>query len=124
MDGKYQNDIQELPTLDKDRYENLFRIYNVTDAPNNFYYYNITKNVKIDPDDVDDAYIIKFTADRDIPWTTLSYGLYGSIYLWWLVKLLNPDTDPFIVESGTTLKVIRPEFVEQVLNVISQQVSV
>jgi len=122
MSARYQNDIPELDVLDNSRYENLFRVYNVEDSPKNFYYYNITKGVKIDPDNIDPAYIYNITIDRDVPWTTLSYKLYNTIYLWWIIKIINPDTDLFIVKSGTELKLIRPEFIDQVLELIQSQI--
>ena len=124
MAGKYQSEIAALPVLDKNRYETLFRVYNVEDTPNNFYYYNITKGIKINPDNIDENYIIEFTTDRDMPWTTLAARLYGSMFLWWLVKILNPDSGLFSVKSGTTLKLIRPEFLEAVLDSIQSQIKV
>jgi len=41
MDGKYQNNIDELPNLEDYRYENIFKIYQKGDK--DFYYYNILK---------------------------------------------------------------------------------
>lgn len=124
MAGLYQNEIPTLKVLDKNRYETLFRIYNVEDTPNNFYFYNITKGVKIDASNIDDSYIFEYTLDRNMPWTTLSYRLYGTIYLWWLVKVLNPNSGLFRIEAGTTLKLIRPEFLEQVLDTIQDQIKI
>ena len=124
VEGPYQNEIQELPTLDKNRYETLFRVYNASDTPNNFYYYNITRGVKIDTSNLDPTYFTTYTVNKDIPWTTLSYELYGTIYLWWFIKILNPDTDLFICKSGSKISVINPEFLEQVIDIIQSQIKV
>jgi hypothetical protein len=124
MDGKFQKDIPELPTLDKNRYETLFRIYNVEDSPKNFYYYNITKSIKIDTSNLDDYFFQKYTLNRNTPWTTLSYQLYGTMFLWWLIKLLNPDTDVFVAKAESEIRIIRPEFLEAVLDEIQSQIAV
>lgn len=124
MIGKFQNDINKLPSLDRSRYERIFKVYTVDNTPKNFYFYNITKGVKINTDDIDDNYVIKFTPNRNIPWTTLAYSLYGSMYLWWLIKIINPDANIFHADAGVQLKIIKPEYVDQVINIISDQLSV
>ena len=124
MAGQYQNEIATLPVLSKNRYETLFRVYNVEDTPNNFFYYNITKGIKLDIDNIDETYIFEYIMDRDMPWTTLAARLYGSMFLWWLIKILNPDTGLFSIKSGTKLKLIRPEFLEAVLDSIQNQIKV
>ena len=120
----YQNNILELPSLDKSRYENIFRVYNVSDTPNNFFYYNITRAVKIDAQKLDPNYYYEVNIDRDMPWTTLSYRVYGSIYLWWLIRIINPDSNLFSVKCGTKLKIIKQEYVEQVLTSVSSQLKI
>lgn len=124
MNGKFQNSISDLPKLDRSRYEKIFKVYNIENTPKNFYFYNITKGIKINPNDIDDSYILNFKLDRNVPWTTLAYNLYGSIYMWWIIKILNPEANIFHAEAGTTLKLIRPEYVEQVLDIINSQLSV
>jgi hypothetical protein len=125
MDGQYQNNISELPSLDNSRYESIFRVYNASDTPNNFFYYNITRGVKINADNLDPNYYYELTVDRDIPWTTLAYRLYGSIYLWWLIRLINPSSNNlFSVKSGSKLKVIKQEYVKQVLEAIATQLKI
>jgi len=124
MNGKFQNNIPDLPRLDKTRYEQIFKVYNIKDTPKNFYFYNITKGIKINPDNIDDSYIFKFTPDRNIPWTTLAYSFYGSIYMWWIIKILNHNANIFHAEAGVTLDIIRPEYIEQVLDAINSQISV
>ncbi len=43
MEGKFQNNIEELPTLELYRYENIFKVFETGDK--NFYYYNILKKL-------------------------------------------------------------------------------
>jgi hypothetical protein len=125
MEGQYQNNISELPSLDFSRYESIFKVYNVSDSPNNFFYYNITRGVKIDIEKLDPNYYYEVNIDINIPWTTLAYRLYGSIYLWWLVRILNPDpANLFSVKSGTRIKVIKQEYLDPVLKSIASQLKV
>lgn len=125
MEGQYQNNISELPSLDNSRYESIFRVYNVSDTPNNFFYYNITRGVKINAENLDPNYYYELNVDRDMPWTTLAYRLYGSIYLWWLIRLINPDSSNlFSVKCGSKLKVIKQEYVKQVLEAIANQLKI
>ena len=54
---------------------------------------------------------------------TLSYLLYGTPYLWWIVKLLNPDVFPTpfsFVEQGTKIYITPFEKVLEVLNKITK----
>lgn len=122
MSGEYQNDIPELPLLNTSRYESIFKVYNVEDTAKNFYYYNITKAVKINGDNLDPNYYNEIVVDIDIPWTTLAYRLYGSMYLWWLIRIINPDSSNlFSVKRGSRLKVIKQEYIQQVLALVAEQ---
>jgi hypothetical protein len=124
MTGTFQNNIKELPSLNKTRYERIFKVYNVEDSPKKFFFYNINKGIKIDVDNIDETYTTTLVINGNIPWTTLSYNIYGTIYLWWLIKLINPDTNIFHVESGSTIKIIKPEYVDVVIDFISSQLSI
>lgn len=52
----------------------------------------------------------------------LSYQIYGTPYLWWVIKLLNPDifTTPFsFVEAGTTINIVPFDKVLEILQKLS-----
>ena len=123
MDGKFQNDIIELSNLSDARYENIFRVYNVEDTPNNFFFYNITKKVCIRKEDIDSTYLVDIVINRNLPWTTLAYKIYANIYLWWLLFLLNPQDDIFTIKAGTVITAIKPEYIDQVIQIIKEQVN-
>lgn len=125
MDGKYQNSISELPSIDSSRYESIFKVYNISDTPNNFFFYNITKGIKIDVKTIDPVYVYDLIIDRDMPWTTVAYRLYGSVYMWWIIRILNPDkSNLFSVKSGTKLTVIKQEYIKPVIEAIASQLKV
>lgn len=121
MEGSFQNQIVGLPNLGPNRYENLFKLYI---NENNQYFYNLKSSISF-PDEIDERYIDSFILDTDVPWTVLSYTLYGTIYLWWTLTELNKIYNPVIMpKQGTKLKYILPEYIKQILGQISNQKNV
>jgi len=119
MDGQYQNYIQDLPGLELYRYENIFKVYQTGDK--NFYFYNIIKNIKV-PEDINNEIFTLITLQENTPLPTLSYQLYGTTYLWWLICVLNNIQNPFDPNnSGKKLKVLKRQYLKTVLNSIKQQ---
>lgn len=108
-----QNDITELPSLDKFRYENIFNVYQNSD---NRYYYNLLRKVNF-PDNIDETYYTTYTVQiNNIPYTYISYEQYGTIYLWWLICAVNNITNPVVFPApGTKLKMLKPAYVRSVL---------
>jgi hypothetical protein len=119
MNGQYQNYIQDLPGLEIYRYENIFKVFQTDDK--NFYFYNIIKNIKM-PDNINDSVFDLMTLQSNIPLTTLSYQIYGTTYLWWLICIMNNIQNPFdINNSGKVIKVLKKQYLKPVLNAIKQQ---
>jgi len=47
-------------------------------------------------------------------WDNVSYNLYGTSYLWWVIALLNNISNPFEeLEDGQLLNVLREDYVYQ-----------
>jgi hypothetical protein len=117
-DPQKQNDINELPTLDQFRYENIFNVYqNTTDQ----YFYNILRKVNF-PENIDETVYSTYTVpNNNLPYTFISYKVYGTIYLWWLICSINRITNPvFYPAAGTQLKILKPEYVRSVLQSLQQ----
>ena len=118
INGSNQNEVDELRTLSIDMYENIFKI-NLIDTDNNdLYFYNILNKV-IFPDDISDEIVDTITLQNDVPWTTLSYQLYGTINLWWTVYLLNKPDYIFKAQAATEYKYIKPGAMKAVLQQIT-----
>lgn len=112
-----QNDITDLPSLESFRYENLFNVYqNDKDQ----YFYNILSKVNF-PSNLDSAYFDTFTVpNSNMPYTLISYKLYGTTLLWWVVCSVNNITSPvFFPQAGTKLKVLKPELVSAVIKLVN-----
>ena len=59
-----------------------------------------------------DEYIVQY-ADR---WDTISYKIYDTPHLWWLVANYNGVIDPFTeLVVGEKIKIIKPELVSSLL---------
>lgn len=114
-----QNDISTLPKLNAYNYENLFKVYR--DSADTPYYYNILNTIAL-PDDIDPAVYYEYQIPGpSVSWTNLSYKIYGTIKLWWVICLANGIINPIeFPENGAKLKIIRPEYVREILSSIKQ----
>lgn len=116
--GQYQNEINVLPRLQSTRYENIFKIY--TD-PDGLYYYNLNRSIQF-PNNLDPSLFNVIRYDTTTQWPILSYKLYQTIYLWWLITEVNSIRNPFITPAvGGTLRYIKPEYVQYILGQIKDQ---
>lgn len=117
--GKYRNQ-DDLPDISTYHYEHIFNIFSVDNADKTFKFYNILSSVKL-PELDDDAYEY-FRVDSRLPWTAISYRIYGTQHLWWLVVLSNNIFDPTTPpQLGTTLRVINNSIVKDVVEQIKAQ---
>lgn len=119
MDGQFQNYINELPSLEPYRYENIFKLYKTDNDMS--YYYNILKKIQI-PKDINSEIFDVVVMPPNMPFTTLSYNLYGTTYLWWLICIINEIYNPFDPSVvGKSVKIIKREFIKPILDNIQQQ---
>ena len=119
MTGQYQNYISDLPQLELYRYENIFKVYQTGDK--NFYFYNIIKGIQA-PDNINNQIFDLITLNTNTPWTTLSYNIYGTTYLWWLICIINNIQNPFdTTNNGKSIKIIKKQYIKFVLDSIKQQ---
>ena len=120
--GVYQNQINDLQSISNERYENIFKIYNVDGTSSNYRFYNILNKIAI-PDDIDESIIGTINLNVKVPWTILSYKLYRTQFLWWLIFLLNKPKNIFYADSGIEYKYILPENINSVLDAIESQLN-
>lgn len=119
--GFFQNEIGSLPTLNNTRYENIFKLYSVKKTTDNYYYfYNIQKKIQL-PGMISGSYIKTVNVNRDLPWTTLSYIIYGTQDLWWLIVLLSKPDNIFLAQAGTQVTYFLPIVTQEILNSINLQ---
>jgi hypothetical protein len=116
--GQYQNDIVSLPKLQNTRYENIFKIYSDIDG---LMYYNLNRSINF-PNNLDPSLFNTVRYDTPTQWPILSYKLYQTIYLWWMITEANNIRNPFIQPKvGSSLRYIKPEYVQYILGQIKSQ---
>jgi prophage DNA circulation protein len=121
--GPFRTDVEfALPALPENSYENIFRIYTTEGkTTNQQLYYNILNSVYIPTPLVPGTYYA-ITLQKSVPWTVISYDEYRTINLWWLIVLANNILNPVLYPSaGTTLNIIKPQFISNIINSINTQ---
>ena len=81
--------------------ENFFNVYQDTDA---YYRYNINSTVYLD---VPASRLKTYVCQHDIHWPTISYNIYGTVRLAWVLMKVNgitPDIAFNIVPAGSEVK--------------------
>lgn len=114
----YQNSISDLPRLRKENYENIFNVY--TDEEDR-YFYNLLQTVVIPsnlPENFYDNYVITY-GDT---WPFISYKIYNTPNLWWLITSVNNIDNPTIQpEISTQIKVLKTRYASLILSQITTQ---
>ncbi len=113
--GKNRNNIADLESLSSELYENIFKVNLIENKDKNFFFYN-TLNKIIFPEDLSGDTYEDMIVQVDTPWTTLSFNIYGTINLWWVVYLINKPKYIFLVKGGSTIRYIKPDAISSVLN--------
>lgn len=114
----FQNDITDLPNLRNENYENIFQVY---EDENDQYYYNILQSVAL-PNNLPEGYFQYYHIKYGDTWPFISYKVYQTPNLWWIILPFNNILDPTTMpENGTRIKVLKTQFVRTVLDQISTQ---
>lgn len=119
--GTLQDDITDLPDLSLERYERIFKIYEASKDDKKFYFYNILNKI-VFPDNINSTLTGLYTVNSRLPLTTISYNIYGDIFSWWMLYILNKNlvSKLFYVEPGIQLRYILPEQRALVYNQITR----
>jgi hypothetical protein len=100
------------------KYEDIFNLYNTEDK---YRYYNILRTVNF-PKKLIRGITSDYTVKGSIPYTALSYNIYKTPNLWWLICLVNNIKNPVkLLEPGVTIKIIKPENVDSILSQIQSK---
>lgn len=117
--GAFNNQIEELESLNDSKYENIFRVFSKQDK----YFYNILRSVNIDITTADPQTYEQKTINFDMPWPVISYRTYATTDLWWMIYIVNRDKfkSPLtLVPGGTTLNIIKPLYLRDIVDEIVQ----
>lgn len=79
-------------------------------------FYFLSKSITFPTDDDLEIYKKLYCAD-DLPWTIVSYKIYGTIDYWWVLSALNKEST-FYARAGEDVKIIKPEYIQEVLKYV------
>lgn len=119
--GVYINEIPSYIEIETISYENFFKIHIYNDE---FTFFNILKKINIltNSDDIDPTFFKSYNVDVDIPWVVMSYKIYGTVNLWWLLCLINGVQDATKnPELGTTIRALKTQYINTIINQINIQ---
>ena len=119
--GVYINEIPSYIEIETISYENFFKIHVYNDE---FTFFNILKKINIltNSDDIDPTFFKSYNVDVDIPWVVMSYKIYGTVNLWWLLCLINGVQDATKnPELGTTIRALKTQYINTIVNQINIQ---
>jgi hypothetical protein len=118
--GTKQNKVVDnsVSSLQSTLYENIFNV-NLVDSDKPHYFYNLLNKVSF-PEELSGDVYDEISLNHDMPWTTLSYRIYGTIDLWWLIVLINKPDYIFMAKGGIDYRFIKPKYVESILSKIKQ----
>lgn len=112
----YQNEIDDLPKLDLENFENVLNVYQDQDS---FYYYNLLETVFF-PDNLPDSYFNTYTVKFEDTWPLISYKAYGSTKLWWIIAYANNVINPItFLQVGKRIKVPKNFVVTEIITDIN-----
>ena len=107
-----QNLIYNLPRLNSTKYENIFNVY--TDVDNN-YYYNLLQTI-VFPSNLPNSFFVQYVVCNQDAWSLISYKVYNTIDLWWIILLANNISNPLEpLLPGTVLKIPNATIVKDIL---------
>jgi hypothetical protein len=103
-------------------YENIFNMYKDTNENGDMYYfYNIGKKITL-PDNIDEGVFDYFSVPDTLPLTTISYQVYGSMHLWWLILLTNNIQNSLkLLSPGSVIKIIKKEYLGAILDSLKKR---
>lgn len=107
----------------QERYENIFNLYKLdTDNGDTYYFYNILNKVTL-PANLDESVFSYIRIEGEMPLTDISFKVYGTQYLWWLILLANNIRNPIKqISPGSVIKVIKVEYLDAVFASIKDKI--
>ena len=107
-----QNRFTDLPRLTNENYENIFDIF--TDKDDR-YFYNLLQTIAF-PQNLPDGYFDLYNIVYGDTWPFISYKVYNTPNVWWIILLANNINNPITsLVPGTTIKIPKIQLVKIVL---------
>ena len=112
-----QNEIQALPKLNRECFENLFNVYQTNDG---MHYYNLLQTI-VFPDNLPESLFTKHIISYEDTWPLISYNNYKTPNLWWVLMFANKISNPTKkLKNGDVINVPIMDLVQEILAQISK----
>ena len=112
-----QNQIKDLTKLKNENFENIFNVYQ---TENGLYYYNLLQTIEF-PQNLPPTFFKPYTIAYGDTWPFISFKVYGSPNLWWVILLANNILNPLKkIPTGTQILTPVVEVVREVLTQINR----
>jgi hypothetical protein len=110
-----------LPSISLYSFENFLNVYRDNDS--NYNFYNLLRSINVFPSNNEEAEM-QYTIAYSDTWASISYKNYNTLDLWWLVCAYNNIIDPTKIPApGTTLKILKSQYVGQVIAALIKQIN-
>lgn len=105
----------ELTGIEKSTFSFLRLFNTLLDEDRSTTFLNIFRSYVVNEDISSDiSFFETYEVSNGEYWDNVSYNLYETPYLWWVIALLNNISNPFEeLESGDQLNVLRDDYVYQ-----------
>lgn len=112
-----QNEIETLPRLDQEHMENIFNVYREDDG---MMYYNLLQSVSF-PQNLPSNLFTQYTLSHGDTWPYVSFKVYNSPNLWWVILLANNIHDPTAkLVLGTRINIPTVDVVREIITQTSK----
>ena len=88
----------------------------------NIPFYNILKKIQLPEDKTSELYTT-YIVPYSMPWTTLSYLIYGDLTYYWLILLANTNKklNPMYANVSDKIFIIKPEYLSMVVEAVENE---
>lgn len=108
-----QNEIQDLPKLNSENLENIFNVYQ---DKNGAYFYNLLQTIEF-PKNLPPNLFTVYTTKYGDTWPFISYKVYNTPNLWWLILIANNiQNATFIPKPGTAIAIPITDVAREVIS--------
>lgn len=100
-------------------YSSIFNTYYTQD---NVPFYNILKKIQLPEDKTSELYTT-YIVPYSMPWTTLSYLIYGDLTYYWLILLANTNKklNPMYASVSDKILLLNPNICQWLLKLLKMK---
>lgn len=110
-----RRDIPELSNISPNQLDNHFEVLS---DENGRYFYDLSDTIIIDTENMSPLYYHEYVVQENDTLVRLAIEFYSSANLYWVIAVSNNINNPFVLDSGTVLRIPKKEILGQILTEI------